>query len=95
MDNPYLPPTATVADKQRRAPRVLHSIAAFVAGMVITPLTIYITARVLLGAQAEMPSSSLFWGLTLLGSALASAVVYGYPYNRIPTWVAVVAGVLG
>ncbi|WP_145985438.1 hypothetical protein [Marilutibacter maris] len=89
MSNPYQPAKAALPTT-RRSWRLAHSLTAFVSGLAVPPLTIFLTARLLAPDVPLARGNSTFWGSAILGSMLAAAAVY--KHKRIPLWLAAITG---
>ena len=89
MSNPYQPPQAALSAVPR-AWRFGHSFTAFASGLVVPPLTLYLTARLVFPDVPLAQGNSTFWGAVILGSMLAAAAIYRH--KRISLWLAAAVG---
>jgi hypothetical protein len=82
--------TAGISVPARPKWRIVHSITAFMSGLIVPPLLLFGIARALVPADALASGTPMFWGTVIIGSLLASLAVYRH--KRIPLWLAAVVG---
>ena len=68
------------------------SLAAFVSGLVGVPLLLALIFHAIIPGEMNARGNSGFWGVILIGSALAGTVVW---FKQAGLWLALVAGPLG
>jgi hypothetical protein len=92
MDNPYNVPEARIAAAPSQGFSLRNAVAAFLAGGILVPASIFAGARVLLGVRADGAAGSPgFWTFIFVAS-LIGATTAGR-FQRFPVFTAVVVGV--
>lgn len=91
MDNPYNAPEANVAAAPSQGFSFRNAVAAFLAGSILVPASIFAGLRVLLGVRADGPASSPgFWTFIFVASLIGAIMAGRFP--RFPVFTAVVVG---
>lgn len=91
MDNPYNAPEANVAAASSQGFSLRNAVAAFLAGGILVPASIFAGLKVLLGVRADGPASSPgFWTFIFVASLIGAIMAGRFP--RFPVFTAVVVG---
>lgn len=91
MDNPYSAPEAHIATDSSQGFSLGNAVAAFLAGGILVPASIFAGLRVLLGVRADGPASSPgFWTFIFVASLIGAIMAGRFP--RFPVFTAVVVG---
>lgn len=91
MDNPYDAPKAPLATTSPQRFNLRNAVAAFLAGSILVPASIFAGFRLLFGIHADRAGNLGFWSSILVASVIGAVTAGRFP--RLPMFKAAAVGV--
>ncbi len=91
MNNPYDAPKAPVAVTSPQRFSLRNAVAAFFAGSILVPASIFAGFRLLFGIHADRAGNLGFWSSILVASLIGAAIAGRFP--PFPMFTAAAIGV--